>query len=81
MILGYLFTTEREHEGTLSKEIVSQFLESFEKEYGSIICTDLKLAMYTEENGCQQVVQKAAALLEKIVMEKQVLLKKPIIIP
>lgn len=73
MVLGRLFKSEDKEK---LKEIVKEFIEAYRQEMGEIDCTPLKDRYKTEDDGCHNIIVKAAEILEEIIdKEKNVPLK------
>ena len=66
MVLGRLYVKERAHEGTRIKEVEQKFIASFEREYGTVMCTPIKDAHSDPEYKCKSVILKAAEILEDL---------------
>ena len=75
MVLGKLFVKEKAHDiyriGRLSRE----FFKEYGKEMGYIDCTPLKKEYRTEEEKCNNVILKAAQILDRIVKRETHLCK------
>ncbi|MGL1894000.1 MAG: C-GCAxxG-C-C family protein [Spirochaetaceae bacterium] len=66
MVLSHLNVDKIAHEGTLIKEKSSEFLNSFIKEMNSINCYKLKEIYRDDEKQCDDIIIKAAELLDEI---------------
>ncbi len=64
MVLANLFVAQRAHESERVKEITGDFLRGCEREYGSILCSELKARYHNDELGCAEVVGRTAEFLE-----------------
>ncbi len=69
-VLGILFVKEKAHESDQMKNLVTEFMNLFETRMGTIYCGELK-DRYREEppQKCRCVVEVAADILEKILVE------------
>lgn len=70
MVLSKLFVDEVAHQSNI-KEITQKFFARFEKEMGSIGCTQLKADYRTEELKCHRVILKGAEILDELIMEEK----------
>ncbi|MDR1932480.1 MAG: C-GCAxxG-C-C family protein [Spirochaetales bacterium] len=66
MVLGRLYVKERAHESTRIKDIEKKFIDAFEKEFATLLCTPIKDRHFHPEHKCRAVVLKAAEILEDI---------------
>ena len=66
MVLGRLYVKNYAHESTRIKDIEKKFIDAFEQEYKTILCTPIKDAHADPEYKCKSVVLKAAEILENI---------------
>ena len=66
MVLGRLYVKERAHESTRIKDVEQKLIASFEKEFGTLLCTPIKDKYFHPEDKCKAVVLKTAELLEKL---------------
>ena len=71
MVLGNLFVEDRAHESDRIKELTKKLFSKYQDEMGYIDCKQLKDVHRTEEEGCRQVIIKAAEILDKIIMEER----------
>lgn len=67
MVLGKLFVKERSHESPRMRELAIELFEEYTNEMGSVDCAPLKEKYRTEELKCQNVILKAAEVLDRIV--------------
>ena len=70
MALSKCFVDDVAHNSNI-KEITQAFLETFEKEMGSIRCDELKKNYRTEELKCHEVILRAGEILDQIVSSKK----------
>lgn len=68
MVLSKLFVKDAAHESEI-KEITSRFLNRYKDEMKSIDCAPLKESYRDEVKGCDEVIIKAAEILDEIVAE------------
>ena len=68
MVLGMLFVEERAHQSPRLKELVKELLVRYREEMGSIQCDVLKESYRTEEKKCREVVEKAAMVLDEVIV-------------
>jgi C_GCAxxG_C_C family probable redox protein len=66
MVLSRLYVKERAHESTRIKEIEKKFIEAFEKEFGTLLCTPIKGKHFKPDVHCKSVVLAAAEILENL---------------
>lgn len=71
MVLGKLFKPESPEDKDRFKEIIKNYLEAYRKKMGEIDCSPLKDRYRTEEEGCNQVIIKAAEVLEEIIEKEK----------
>ncbi len=69
MVLSKLFVENTAHESKI-REITSEFLNRYRDEMKSIDCSPLKAEYRNEEKGCDDVIMKAAEILDNIVAER-----------
>ncbi len=69
-VLSYLFVQKNAHESDTIKRLTKDFLQCFEHKMGSIICTPLKEAYYTEEKHCKDVIFAAAVALDEVINQE-----------
>lgn len=67
MALGVMFVKEKAHESTRIKDLTQELLLTYKKEMGNMNCGPLKLRYRTPETKCNQVIIKAAQILDQIV--------------
>jgi C_GCAxxG_C_C family probable redox protein len=68
MVLGRLFVEERAHQSPRLKELIRELLVRYREEMGSIQCDVLKGCYRTEEKKCRDVIEKAAMVLDEIIV-------------
>lgn len=66
---GKLYVRERAHESEVLKTIVSDFLQRFSDEHGTLSCDKLRDLYHTEQTGCRKTVELAAQLFEQVVAD------------
>ena len=76
MVLGKLFVPDIAHKHPEIKELCKEFLHTFKKEVGDIMCKPLKDNYQTEEKKCRDVILKGAEILDKIVTRELISLSK-----
>jgi len=69
MVLSKLFVENTAHESEI-KEIAREFLKRYKDEMNSIECASLKKNYRTEEKGCDDVIIKAAEILDEVIAER-----------
>lgn len=69
--IGVMFTEEKPTLNTKMKENTKNFLEIFEKEFGSIDCSYIKAHHRSETEGCTPVEKKTGEMLEKFISENK----------
>jgi len=69
MVLSKLFVENTAHESEI-KEISREFLKRYKDEMNSIECALLKKNYRTEEKGCDDVIIKAAEILDEVIAER-----------
>ncbi|HEX2954830.1 MAG TPA: C-GCAxxG-C-C family (seleno)protein [Bacillota bacterium] len=67
MILGILFVQNNAHESSKIKDLTKELLSKYEEAMGEIDCTPLIKAHRTKEEKCNNVILKAAEILDSIV--------------
>lgn len=67
MVLSHLFVNNRAVESNRIKELTSEFLNKYEKEMGSINCAPLKKSYRDEVKKCEDIILKAAEILDGII--------------
>ena len=67
MVLGKLFVQEKAHENTQIKDLTRELFSLYEQDMGDIDCAPLKEKYRTEEVKCNNVIIKAAEVLDEIV--------------
>lgn len=67
MILGILFVQNNAHESTRIKDLTKELLSKYEEAMGEIDCAPLVKAHRTKEEKCNNVILKAAEILDSIV--------------
>ena len=67
MVLSNLYVKRNAHESERIKELESEFITSFYKEMGCTDCHNLKAKYREETEGCNQIIFKAAEILDRIV--------------
>lgn len=67
MVLGKLFVKERSHESTRIKDLTKELFDEYQKEFGAVDCTPLKKMYRTKEAKCNDVIVRAAGILDRIV--------------
>jgi C_GCAxxG_C_C family probable redox protein len=70
LVLAKLFIKERAHEGPYLGNLISEFMNEFEKETSDTSCSFLKDKYRTPETGCTPVILKAAIILDKIIIRE-----------
>ena len=68
MVLGKLFVEERAHQSPRLKELTKELLVRYGQEMGSIQCDALKESCRTEEKKCRDVIEKAAMVLDEVIL-------------
>lgn len=71
MVLSHAFVKEVAHEGELIKNTTRQYLEEFKHEMSSIDCSILKNLYRTDDKKCNEIILKAAQILDKVYTETQ----------
>jgi C_GCAxxG_C_C family probable redox protein len=66
MVLSRLYVKERAHESGRIKEIEKKFIEAFEKEFGTLLCTPIKSKHFKPDVHCKSVVLATAEILENL---------------
>lgn len=51
------------------RQLVNLLIQQFQQEMGSRRCVDIKPKYYTKEIKCNRTIEKAAALLEKVIAQ------------
>lgn len=69
MVLSKLFVENTAHESEI-KEITREFLKRYKDEMNSIECASLKKNYRTKEKGCDDVIIKAAEILDEVIAER-----------
>ncbi|WP_295154949.1 C-GCAxxG-C-C family (seleno)protein [uncultured Brachyspira sp.] len=69
MALSKAFIKDRGHEGTLLKEIESEYINKFNNKMGNINCDTLVEKYRHPENGCSYLIFEAAKIFDEL-MEK-----------
>lgn len=69
MALSKIFVKDTAHESNI-REITSEFLNRYKDEMKNIDCAPLKVEYRNEEKGCDDVIIKAAEILDEIVAER-----------
>lgn len=69
MVLSKLFVEDVAHESEI-KDIVREFINRYKDEMKSIECAPLKKEFRTDSKGCEDVIVKAAQILDEIVLER-----------
>ncbi|MFA5523066.1 MAG: C-GCAxxG-C-C family (seleno)protein [Tissierellales bacterium] len=69
MVLSKIFVKDTAYESNI-KEITREFINRFKNEMKSIDCAPLKVEYRNEEKGCDDVIIKAAEILDDIVAER-----------
>ncbi len=67
MVLSKLFVEDTAHKSNKIKVLTKELLEDYEKAMGNIDCKPLKKDHRTPASGCDQVIIKAAEILDRIV--------------
>ncbi len=67
MVLSKLYVNDVAHESDRIKQLTGELLEAYEWEMGSINCAQLKNDYRTILSGCDEVIIKAAEILDGIV--------------
>ena len=67
MIIGWICGTGRFGDNTLSHDLIHRVHERFKKEYGSVICKDVR---ENADRNCPEVVGKAARWTAEILLEQ-----------
>lgn len=70
-VLGIMFVKERGHESDFIKELSRDFFKSFEAEFGTHDCNELKEKYRNDEIRCSKMVYKAAEILEQIIIKNE----------
>ncbi len=71
MVLGRVFIDERAHESEKIKTLTKELFEEYEKEMGSIDCKPLKEKYRNDEIKCRFVIEKAAEILDRIIIKNK----------
>ncbi|MFP4384781.1 MAG: C-GCAxxG-C-C family (seleno)protein [Spirochaetia bacterium] len=71
MVLGRIFVKDRAHESGKLKQITAEFLNAYRQEMGSINCAPLKEKYRDDLRGCEDVIFKAAEILDQVIEEYQ----------
>lgn len=67
LVLSKLFVKDRAHESDYIKKLVSEFIESYDRDMTTYKCTRLKELYKTKERSCDDIILKAAELLDMII--------------
>lgn len=67
MVLGSMFVKDRAHESTRIKELTKELFDEYTKVMGAVDCIPLKQKYATKELKCNNVILKAAEVLDNIV--------------
>lgn len=71
MVLGIMFVKNNAHESNKIKELTQELITTYKKTMGDINCSPLKARYRTPENKCNNVIAKAAEILDQIVTREQ----------
>ncbi len=71
MVLGRIFVKDRAHESDKIKVLTKKLFDRYESEMGHVDCKPLKTDYRTEQHGCQEVIIKAAEILDEIIAEEK----------
>ncbi|MDO9508833.1 MAG: C-GCAxxG-C-C family (seleno)protein [Thermovirgaceae bacterium] len=63
------FTKTKAHEDPIVKDLCKKLMEKFVEEHGSMMCTPLKELYRDERFRCMPVIDRAVAVLEKVMNE------------
>jgi C_GCAxxG_C_C family probable redox protein len=66
MVLSRLYVKDRAHESKRIREIEKKFIDSFEKEFGTLLCTPIREKHFKPDVHCKSVVLAAAEILENL---------------
>jgi C_GCAxxG_C_C family probable redox protein len=66
---GKLYVRDRAHESEVIKTIVSDFLQRFSDEHGTLSCDRLRDLYHTEQTGCRRTIELAAQVFEQVVAD------------
>lgn len=70
MVLGVLFVDEKAHDSSIYA-IDVEFLEEFRDKMGAIDCSYLQEHYWSAEKGCDEVIIKAAEVLDEVVDKRR----------
>lgn len=68
---GKLYVRDRAHESEVIKTIVSDFLQRFSDEHGTLSCDRLRDLYHNEQTGCRRTVELAAQVFEQVVADHE----------
>lgn len=70
MVLSHLYVKQRSHESSRIKDLEKEFIDKFETSLGFSDCKSLKAKYRTPEKGCDDIIFKAAEILDEIVLRE-----------
>ena len=72
-VLSKLSVTDRAHRTEGFRDLCAKLMHEMEAEFGSVQCTPIKDKYRDPVVGCQNVVERAADVLEKLLKEQGIL--------
>lgn len=68
-ILSMKYVEKKAHESEDIKPVTLKLIQAFNKEYGSILCKDIKAQSFKPEYRCKKTVETACDILESVIAE------------
>lgn len=68
-ILSMKYVEAKAHESEDIRPVVNKLIKSFNNEYSSILCKDIKPQSFKPEYRCLKTIETACDLLEKVIAE------------
>jgi len=70
MVIGYKKTESVGRQSPNMKRVSLEYQALFEAQMGSLNCSDLKAKYYNDRVKCNEVIMKAAELLDTVMVEE-----------
>ncbi len=68
-ILSMKYVEAKAHESTDIKPVTTALIREFNKQYGSILCKDIKPQSFDKSYRCRKTIETACDILEKVIAE------------
>lgn len=66
-VISHIFTQDVAHKSPKLPEVVKEYYDLFDQQYGSHICSELKDDQYQRRGSCSPLITESADILEQVI--------------